>query len=142
MSDPVPNPDSCCGNFVPCCDNGLPEVLTAKLTNVTGCTCIDGEVVTLRWDKVLKVWSGAGTGALCAAQAITWKLSCGGSDCSGFSLVAVGGVCIAMSITLDAGCNCKDANGKLALSFTVQLVGLGCCDPPSGGGTIKVAITS
>src|SRR6266446_5591436 len=125
-----PNPKGCCGVVSPCCGVPIPDELHAHISNVSHCACVDGEVVTLKWDPLGPAWKGTAGGSACFAHGNTWVLMCGGNDCSKFTLSITGSVCIAINSSLDPNCSCQDANtGGINLLFTVQMGGLSCCEP-------------
>lgn len=139
-----PPEDCCCGGvIVACCDRALPEVLTLSLANTADCPCIDGMSIVLTWDQVDGVWSGFGPGGFgtCTVDSAEWRLSCGGTDCSGFTLNLNGpnggGGCISVTDTTNPGCTCD----PLVLEFTINASGIGCCNAIPGAGTITATVT-
>lgn len=145
-TDP-PDPDCCCpgedGVTVACCERTLPLVLVLSLANTADCPCINGQSVVLTWDAVDGVWkgSGAAVSANCTVDTAEWRLSCGGTDCSGFTLnlngPVGGGSCLSVTDTANGGCTCD----PLVLEFTINASGIGCCNAIPGAGTIAATVT-
>lgn len=77
-----PDVGCCCeaGVTTCCCpDDPIPTVLKATLTNVSGCSCLNGQVVTLTWDGI-DSWDGSFT-------------ACGQTVLLAFTCADMGGIC-------------------------------------------------
>lgn len=74
-----PNPSGCCGVDTDCCENKLPDVLKATLTNVMNCSALDGVEIPLYSDG--ERWKGQYT---CGSYTVTLQFYC--LDPMGFHL--------------------------------------------------------
>jgi hypothetical protein len=105
------------GVTLPCCPNPLPLTVHATIHNVSGCPCIDGEVVALTYSSVTNSWSGYKS--VCGGpHLITLGYSCGIHDCSTAALTGSFDGYNFPSPPLDPGCSCSPLNmGFSGVSF-------------------------
>jgi len=115
--------------YVPCCQNGLPTVLYGTITNLSGCACLDGEVLTFRWDSGFSLWRSTIT-ASCSNPPAPVVLECNNNSW-GLGIAGVN----------PAGCVGNFGTGSWTcspLNITFSPVSItGCCT-----GTIKVVVTA
>jgi hypothetical protein len=133
-----PNPSPCCGVSVGCCDNHLPDVLKATITNVSDCVCADGLEIALIFDPIMSVWYGKGPGSssACALRSDQISLSCSGAGCENLDIDILG-ICNISSKTMIGDCECD----PLHLVYELTIAGLNCCDLLFGGATIRITVT-
>jgi len=125
---PCPGP----GVLRPCCANPLPATLHATLQDISGCPCMDGEVVTLTYDANTGGWSGLKN--VCVGVSITMGFSCGSASCADASVAGTFDGQNYGPATVDAGCSCA----PLQMVFSGIILG-GSTQCP--GATVKATIT-
>lgn len=97
------------GLTLPCCPTPLPATVHATMQNVSGCPCIDGEVVALTYQAVTNSWSGFKD--VCSGpHRITLGYSCGISDCTTATLTGSFDGYNFPSAVVDPGCTCSPLN--------------------------------
>ena len=119
-----------------CCPS-IPATLHATITNVSGCSCLDGMVVTLTYNN--GNWSnGPAIQTSCPNNAVlNIVLSCVGPGCNSFLLVfQCAGTSYNFPTSLNAGCTCSPFNLVFTATNSNPNV-LACCI-----GTVTVTITT
>lgn len=124
-----------CNATTSCCTNGLPSVLHATFTNVSGCACLNGVTVAITdtggtYTGTFITTCGFGGGAT-----VSMSCSVSGSVCLQMTLA---GTCIPGAIYNIADCHCGSTSPSWTFS-NVSISGPGpvCCV----GGTVNVTVT-
>jgi len=94
------------GVTLPCCSNPLPLTVHATVQNVSGCPCIDGEVVALTYQPITHSWEGFKD--VCGgSHRIELGYSCGIDSCDTATLTGSFAGFNFPNPTLDPGCSCS-----------------------------------
>jgi len=129
--------EECGGSFSACCNRTLPKVLTATITDVSGCACADGLIIPLVNAAGGSIWNSIGGIEMCSNGGdVVISLGCGGSTCNNFTMFFEAGPCSVVSSSISS-CSCD----PLQIVFDLTLVGLSCCALGVDGGTIQVTVT-
>lgn len=117
-----------------CCPNSLPATVHATIPQGSGCPCLNGVVVPLRYSAQTQSWTGSQI--VCASENLSMVYKCGTTSCDDATLTltfdnhgSVG------PVTTDAGCGCSPLQMTFSnINFPIQGVE---CDGP-----ITVVITA
>lgn len=138
------NPSPCCGILSGCCENRIPDVVKATLTDVSGCPALDGVEIDLIYDG--SAWRGSKG---CGSELIQLSLICTtppGSpsppDCNSFSLSWDLG-CSILSSGFPTSCQCEDAVNPLSLVYKAEgaVTALCTCCDELAIATVQITIT-
>jgi hypothetical protein len=96
------------GHNLRCCPNPLPDTVHATIRNVSGCACLDGEVVALTFESLTSRW--VGDKDICGSHPISLGFDCGVTSCDTASVTTIFDSINQTTVDVLPGCSCSPLN--------------------------------